>query len=315
MSATPLVPPGRRLSAPVPGLDPVAAARWCRLPRQASPWLHEEVGRRMAERLEWIVQAPSSWVDWSALLGGLQAHRSVAQRYPQAQPWLAGEQTEAALAALAPADRPGAGWAIWRRRQTAPLAPLPWTADGAGVGMVWANMALHLAPDPQAQLAQWRDMLAVDGFLMFSCLGPDTGRELRALYAELGWPAPAAPWVDMHDLGDMLVQAGMAEPVMDMERFTLTYASAERLLRDLRETGRNLSQQRPAGLRGRRHRQALLEALERRLPRTADGQLGLTVEVIYGHAYRPTPRVSLAAATTVTEAEMRQMLRRGSPRA
>jgi malonyl-CoA O-methyltransferase len=268
----------------------------------------------MAERLDWIRQPPASWLDWSPLLGGLQAHRSVAQRYGQARAWLAGEQAAQALAVLAPATPAGAPWAFWRRREPAPAAPGLWHADAPAVGMVWANMALHLAPDPQAQLALWRDMLAVDGFLMFSCLGPDTGRELRALYAELGWPAPAAPWVDMHDLGDMLVQAGMAEPVMDMERLTLSYASAERLLQDLRDTGRNLSLQRPAGLRGRRHRLALLDALTRRLPRNAEGQLVLTVEVIYGHAFRPSPRVAVAAAATVSEAEMRQMLRRGRAR-
>jgi len=268
----------------------------------------------MAERLDWIRQAPTSWIDWSPLLGGLQAHRSVAQRYPQAAAWLAGEQVAAALAALAPPAQ--APWAFWRRRAgpSAAAAARAWDGQAPGAGLLWANMALHLVPDPQAQLAHWRDMLAVDGFLMFSCLGPDTGLELRALYAQLGWPAPAPPWVDMHDLGDMLVQAGMAEPVMDMERFTLTYATAERLLQDLRETGRNFSAQRPATLRGRRHRQALLAAIERHWPRTPDGQLGFTVEVIYGHAFRPLPRVPLAAATTVSEAEMRQMLRQGVPR-
>lgn len=305
--------PSSRPAAPVPDLDPVAAARWRAHPRLASPWLHEEVGRRMAERLDWIRQAPASWIDWSPLLGGLAVHRQLAVRYPQAQAWLAGDQLPQALQALAPPPTGWAGWLPWRRQARDPV-PALWQPGQAGAGMLWANMALHLCDQPLAQLAQWRNLLAVDGFLMFSCLGPDTGRELRALYAQQGWAMPAPAGVDMHDLGDMLVQVGMAEPVMDMERITLAYASAERLLQDLRETGRNLHRQRPATLRGRGYRQALLQAVEQALPRNADGQLLLTVEVIYGHAYRPVPRASLAPTTSLSEADMRQMLRQGRAR-
>ena len=93
--------------------------------------------------------------------------------------------------------------------------------------MLWANMALHMAADPQALIAQWHRALATDGFLMFSCLGPDTLRELRALYAALGWPPAGHEFTDMHDWGDMLVHAGFAEPVMDMERIVLTWDTPE----------------------------------------------------------------------------------------
>ena len=123
----------------------------------------------------------------------------------------------------AEARRGGAGavarpW--WRRWAPARHhGPLP----DACVQMLWANMALHMSADPQALIAQWHRALATDGFLMFSCLGPDTLRELRALYAALGWPPPAHDFTDMHDWGDMLVHAGFAEPVMDMERITLTW--------------------------------------------------------------------------------------------
>ena len=59
--------------------------------------------------------------------------------------------------------------------------------------LVWANMMLHAARDPAALVARWQRALAVDGFLMFSCLGPDTLRELRAAYAAMGWPPIAGP--------------------------------------------------------------------------------------------------------------------------
>ena len=178
--------------------------------------------------------------------------------------------------------------------------------------MLWSNMALHMAADPQALITQWHRALAVDGYLMFSCLGPDTLRELHALYAELGWPAAGHAMTDMHDWGDMLVHAGFAEPVMDMERITLTFATPERLLQELRGLGRNLHPQRFPALRGRHWRQRLEEALAQRLadPRH-EGQLALTFEVVYGHAFKPAPRVRVEGSSAVSLQDMRAMLHAG----
>ena len=66
-----------------PTIDPVAAALACGGPAH-SPWLHEEVARRMEGRLQWIREAPAAWCDWDAVRGGLQAHALVRQRYPDA---------------------------------------------------------------------------------------------------------------------------------------------------------------------------------------------------------------------------------------
>ena len=176
--------------------------------------------------------------------------------------------------------------------------------------MLWANMLLHMAADPQALIARWHQALAVDGFLMFSCLGPDTLRELRALYRTLGWPAPSHEFTDMHDWGDMLVQAGFAEPVMDMERIVLTFETPQRLLQELRELGRNLQPARFAGLRGRAWRSQLHAALARELADGGQGgRLTLSFEVVYGHAFKPRPRMTMAAQTTVSLDDMRQVLR------
>jgi malonyl-CoA O-methyltransferase len=176
--------------------------------------------------------------------------------------------------------------------------------------MVWANMLLHMTPDPQALIARWHQSLAVDGFLMFSCLGPDTLRELRGLYRALGWPAPTHEFTDMHDWGDMLVQAGFAEPVMDMERIELTFETPERLLLELRELGRNLHPGRFPGLRGHAWRERLHEALVRELSDGSQGgRLKLTFELVYGHAFKPQPRIGMASHTVVPLDEMRQVLR------
>ena len=144
---------------------------------------------------------------------------------------------------------------------------------------------------------------------MFSCMGPDTLREVRKAYAQHGWPAPAHEFTDMHDWGDMLVQSGFAEPVMDMERITLTYESPERLLTELRELGRNLHVQRFPGLRGRRWRAKLSEVLMGLAQPQEDGRLLLSFEVVYGHALKPQPKIKVAPHTEIGLDQMRQMLR------
>ena len=302
------MPPSSSLSHP-PSIAPAAAARWAaRVPADESPWLHEEVARRMEERLQWIRREPQHWVHWAPLRGGLQAHRRIAQRYPQAACRIAGEDApgaaQRALAALRPA-----GWQRlkgWLGGAVTLAAGEP--AEGQAQ-MLWANMALHMAADPQALLARWHRTLAVDGFVMFSALGPDTLRELRALYAELGWPPPAHEFTDMHDWGDMLVQAGFAEPVMDMERLVFTWDSPQRLLAELRTLGANLHRDRFAGLRGRRWRERLHEALAQRLADPAQGgRLALTFEIVYGHAFKPAPRLKVAAESALSLRDMRDML-------
>jgi malonyl-CoA O-methyltransferase len=142
---------------------------------------------------------------------------------------------------------------------------------------------------------------------MFSCLGPDTLRELRDVYASLGWPPPAHEFTDMHDWGDMLVHAGFAEPVMDMERITLTWESPAKLLGELRGLGANLHRSRFAALRGRRWHTALEQALSQRL-RGGDGRLALTFEIIYGHALKPVPRVRVSGESAVSLEDMRALL-------
>ena len=302
--------PASSMSTPdkPPSLDPVAAARWAARPLQASAWLHEEVARRMQERLDVIRLQPQAWADWEPLRGGLQAHQKLCARYPQAALWrvcaLAGEAAQVKQVATP---------AWWQpTRWTGPKVENALPPD-AGVQMVWANMLLHQVADPQLLIAQWHRALSIDGFLMFSCLGPDTLRELRTLHAAMGWPSPAHELTDMHDWGDMLVQAGFAEPVMDMERITLTYERPERLLQELRELGRNLHLGRFAGLRGRGWRQQWLQALAERGERSPDGRLKLTFEVIYGHALKPAPRAKVLPQSQIGLDDMRQMLARGRP--
>jgi len=288
-----------------PTIDPSAARRWQRAAPARSPWLHEEVGRRMAERLQWIRLEPEAWADWDAVRGGLEAHSLVAARYPKAPCWVVEDEPKRADAARSAIKR-----AWWR-----PGAPALHHASvpESAVRMLWANMALHMAADPQELVARWHRALAVDGFLMFSCFGPDTVRELKALYAAQGWPSPAHEFTDMHDWGDMLIHAGFAEPVMDMERITLTWETPQRMFSELRELGANLHPARFAGLRGRQWRNEL-DQQAGHLLRGPDGRLALTFEIIYGHAIKPPPKVRVASESAVSVKDLQSLLRSGRKR-
>ena len=296
-----------------PTLDPVASARWLARPASASAWLHEEVASRMIDRLDIIRLQPQAWLHWAPLRGGLQAHQALRERYPQAPTWLWHPNAVEAAQAMRALQAPW--WQPSRWRAAPQHAGLP--PDGQ-VQMVWANMALHHSADPQAWLHQWHRALAVDGFVMFSCLGPDTLRELRSLYAVRGWGAPAHEFTDMHDWGDMLVQQGFAEPVMDMERLTLTFETPQRLLQELRELGRNLHVQRPGmptgvqpGLRGRAWHAQLLQALLQLAQPDGQGRLSLSFELVYGHALKPRPRARVQAESAIAVDDLRQMLKDG----
>lgn len=258
----------------------------------------------MAERLALIRTPPARVIDWWAFMGGSREQLSLG--YPQAR-IDAVEPTDALAASSVAALR--LPW--WRRLHQAPLrverddVVAPGAAD-----MVWANMVLHRADDPGRTIQRWHEALAVDGFLMFSTLGPDTLRELRLLYAAQGWGPPAQDFVDMHDIGDALVQAGFADPVMDMERLSLSWADADALLAELRTLGGNAAGSRAKGLRTPRWRARLEQEMTQRL-RGADGRLHLSFEVVYGHAFKPLPRVRVAPVATVGVEQLRQLARRG----
>ena len=292
------------------GLDPIAArAALARLARSdAVPWLHGEIARRLVERLAPIRAEPRRIVEWWAGAGG--GDELLRAAYPRAE---------------RVAVEPAGAWAARRRARerrpwwslgAAGAVVLDEGASDAEIGraqLVWANMALHLVVDPPALFARWHALLEVDGVVAFSCLGPGTLRELRELYGREGWATPTPGYVDMHDLGDMLVDAGFADPVLDQETITLRWRSAEALLAELRQLGGNTAPGRHPGLRTRRWRDRLLAALRERAG--ADGSIGLAFEVAYGHGFKPAPRLRGDAPVAVTLDEMKAMVRRPRPKA
>ncbi len=290
--------PAAATTEPLRAVDPAALARWARRLAGTEPWLHGEVGRRLADKLAVIRREPAAVLDW-----GWGAEADLA-RLHEAYP-------RATLCAVTPqpVDRPAAPW--WRpsrwRARPARIAPAEVTPGGAQ--LLWSNMWLHTRADPRQALRAWHAALAVDGILMFSTLGPGTLDGLRALYDAQGWPPPHAPFVDMHDLGDMLVEAGFADPVMDQETLTLTWPDGAAALTELHGLGGNADPARFAGLRTPRWLDRLRDRLAQD-PGTYDGRrVALRFEIVYGHAFRPLPRPRVAPETSVGLEDMRSILR------
>jgi malonyl-CoA O-methyltransferase len=236
-----------------------------------------EVAARMLERLDYVKLAPRRILDAGS--GAARDARSLERRYRGAH-LIA---LDSACAAL-----PRARWRqkIFGTRTIAVCADmerLPFA--GESVELAWSNMALHWVSEPLAALRELERVLAPEGLLMFSTLGPDSLKELRAAAGA----ARVHEFADMHDLGDMLLAAGFAAPVMDMEMLQVDYANGAQLIADLRASGQTSARRdRPRGLAGARFRKGLERALA--------GPRKFTYEVIYGHAWK---RPARADAKTV----------------
>ncbi|MBN3850632.1 methyltransferase domain-containing protein [Paraburkholderia sp. Ac-20342] len=268
-------------------------------------FLPREIAQRMNERLDYIKVAPASVLD--AGCGAGEDIPALRERFPEAPVF----GSDLSHGMLRRALRHDAGDTSWRRFLPASLgkalgargprfaqadfSALPFAAGA--FEFIWSNLALHWHSRPDLVFPEWQRVLKVNGLLMFSTLGPDTLKELRGAYAEIEAAHGVASrkhvidFVDMHDLGDMLVEAGFEIPVMDQETLTITYKSPESLLADVRRWGAYpFERETLPGAVARRLHKALLAALEAR--RRADGTIALTFEVIYGHAWKAVPRTT-----------------------
>lgn len=249
--------------------------------------LAREVETRMLERLQYIKLTPARILDTGCGVG--RGAKRLAERYPEAQ--------VVALDFAYPMLQAAPGRDAWLRRVfkrtridylCADFASVPLPA--ASVDLVWSNLALHCAGDPQPALKELRRVLKVGGLLMFSCYGPDTLKELKRAFGAHDHAPHVHGFIDMHDLGDMLSGCGFAAPVMDMEVITLTYTDIDALFADLRATGQqNTLAERRRGLTGKGVFGALRFEYEK-LRR--DGRLPASFEIVYGHAWKPAPQLT-----------------------
>jgi len=260
----------------------------------AAAVLQREVCSRMLERLDYIKLQPACILDAGSGTGG--GTRQLAQRYPSAQV----VALDIAVGMLQTA-RGRSGW--WQKlfggaKQTqvcGDIEALPLAANS--MEMVWSNLAVQWCNDLPATFVELHRVLKADGLLMFSTFGPDTLKELRQAFNGVDQRSHLNRFADMHDIGDMLMHSGFAEPVMDMEYLTLTYDDVRGVLYDLKAIGaHNATVGRGQGLMGKGAWQRLVENYER-LRR--DGKLPATYEVVYGHAWKPQPRMTKDGASII----------------
>jgi len=259
-----------------------------RSPLDAAQFLYGEIAQRMLQRLSYIRVSPATLLD--AGCGAAHAFAPLRMCFPDAH-YTGLDACEALLDVAR--QRHLVKPRLWQRltgRQPeadrrflqADLADS--TLAPQSLDLVWSNLALHWHPAPHRVLAEWRRILKPGALAMFSCLGPTSLQEIRQAIAQADLRTCPLPLVDMHDFGDLLVQQGFSDPVMDQEILTLTYRNAHTLLKDVHMLGGNPSLDRRAGLPGRQWHDRLLSALEAQ--RRADGALCLTLEIAYGHAWR-----------------------------
>lgn len=256
--------------------------------------LAREIARRMDERLDYIRVTPRRVLDLGCGTGADLPR--LAKRFPDA-PLIAADFSPAMVAGAGARIRPARSGGLLRRLLSAAPAALPHLvaqSDAlplarASLGLVWSNLMLPALDDPLPAFREIHRTLEVDGLFMFSTFGPDTLRELRAALPDRRGER-VHRFIDMHDIGDALVQAGFNDPVMDMEIVTLTYPDLDTLLQDLRRSGgANAATSRPRGLSGRQEWAAARAAYER-LRR--DGRLPATFEIIQGHAWKAAPKTT-----------------------
>jgi malonyl-CoA O-methyltransferase len=246
-------------------------------------FLQREIGTRLLTHLDPVRIEPGRMIDLGSGTGHFFA--ALRERYPKAQ--LLGLDIAFDMLAVARERRP---W--WRRAfgsqahlvcadaERLPIAP-------GAAQLVFSNLTLQWCR-PEPVFSECARVLTPGGLLLFSTFGPDTLKELRAAFNAADGHEHVNTFVDMHDLGDGLVAAGFADPVMEMERITLEYADVAAIARDLKAIGaHNVLPGRPRGLSGR-GRWKKMEELYKASRR--DGALPATFEVVYGHAWKAVPR-------------------------
>ncbi len=251
--------------------------------------LQREVCNRLLERLDFMSLQPARVLDVGSGTGYGLAH--LRTRYAAAE--LCAADIAPAMLAAARARLPQPTWAQRALQRLAPnptklshlmcadMERLPLAPNS--MNLVWSSLALQWAHDLEATLKGFHRVLAPGGLLMFATFGPDTLKELRAAFSSIDDAPHVNRFTDLHDVGDMLVNAGFSSPVMEMEMLTLTYADLKTLMRDLKGIGaHNAAASRRRGLLGKSTWARLEQAYE---SHRLEGRLPATFEVIYGHAW------------------------------
>ncbi len=251
--------------------------------------LQSEVRNRLLERLDLVKIQPQTILDVGAGTGHSSA--ALLQRYKKAEVIA----VDVAHGMLLQARRRNSSWRPWQKVPTLVCGDaerLPF-AD-ACVDLIFSNLTLQWCNDLDHTFKEFRRVLKPGGLLMFTTFGPDTLKELRQSWRNVDGFNHVNAFIDMHDIGDAMMRARLAIPVvMDMENFTLTYATVRHLMRDLKTIGaHNVTAGRARGLTGKGRMQAVHAEYEKY---RRDDLLPATYEIVYGHAWAPDQNTTAQA--------------------
>lgn len=169
------------------------------------------------------------------------------------------------------------------------------------VDFIFSSLTLQWCNDLEKTFCEFRRILRPGGILMFSSLGPDTLKELRQSWQSVDAGQHVHSFIDMHHVGDALLRAQLADPVMDMEHFTLTFNDGYQLMRELKLLGaHNAATERTHNLTGKTHLRHMLQAYEKH---RSKGKLPATYEIVYGHAWRPESRDNHQSSGTTVQVD------------
>ena len=239
-----------------------------------------EIGKRLFARLQYLKIAPKRILDLGCGPGSFLP--DLAALYSGAQ--VIGLDLVPAM--LKQAEKKQG----WRRKWSvvaADMIEMPFP-DHA-FDLIFANQVIHWGNPLQEVMRELNRVLQVGGCLMFSTLGPYTFSELKTAWSTVNHYAHANDFIDMHDLGDILIKEYFADPVIDMEMLNVHYESLQQLVDALQQQGvRNINPRRNQGLTGKNAWQQFNHNYDRL--KTAEGKYPLSYEVVYGHAWKGLKR-------------------------
>ena len=275
-------------------------------------FLQREIGERLFERLQYINLTPQRVLDIGSGTG--YATQKLREQYRDAMLIALDLAPDMLRIARTKARSKAASASLIKRIFGKPHDRDYLCADAEALPLANESIDLALSNltlqwcDPERVSKEAARVLAPKGLFMFTTFGPDTLKELRAAFKAIDDAPHVNIFPDMHDIGDILVHAGFADPVMDQEIITLTYTDLKPLLRELKGIGaHNVMPGRATGLMGKQRWQRMVDEYE---TFRKEGRLPATYEVVYGHAWKPefTKRKTIDGRQQIDIAEFKRML-------